>query len=197
VGNPEDDYWEEVTLSTYTRKPRAEKYKPKTGNGILKQLTVEGQRDEYWKERLAYIANVSEDPEYPEQRQEVIRNIFGELMKHSENLQNWFDNTTSLLQSDKDIKKEWSRKYKYYMNQKYRQLLAGSADIRLSFSKALHCKLRRAHNARIIRGFGTKYEFLPKTYKQKAATIGSHYLSLLPTREDTSETKILPTTIET
>lgn len=196
VGEQGDEYWEEIKLSEYIRKPRAEIYKPKEGNGILKVLTAPGQREQYWKERLAYISSTVEDPDYPEQHQEVIRNIFGELMKNSDNLQNWFNTTTSLLQSDKDIKKEWSRKYKYYMNQKYRRLLAASADIRLSYSKALHYKVRRAHNARIIRGFGMKYKFLPRTYQQKAAKIGPHYLSLQPTPKKTSEPTIPPTAIE-
>jgi hypothetical protein len=196
IGDPEDNIWEEVDINKYQRKPRADKYKPQEGNGILKHLTVAGQRDEFWKERLAYITSVQEEPQYPSQHQEIIKNIFSDLVENQSNLQHWFDTTTSLLQSDKDIHREWSRKYRYYMNRKYRNKLADLCDNRHHAVEKLRRILRRALSAKVLRGYGTDYEFIPKTYETKTLTYGKHYLSPLPTRaKDTCEPTILPTVV--
>ena len=100
-GDPEDNNWIEVERDIPRGGERSNIYQ--RGHGILKILTAAGVREEYWQQRLKYVVAALEDPTYPEQHTEIINTVFTELMENQSDLQNWFDTTTTLLQSDKGI----------------------------------------------------------------------------------------------
>ena len=143
------------------RRERADIYEPKVGSGILKRLTVAAQQKKFWEERIKYIISTQENPQYPEQHQEVLHNLYRELSNNSNNFENWFLTTDSLIQSQQDIARENRRKFCYYLDNKYRNLINFSVRHQRRRAENLQRVLRKLYYARILQGFGTTYTILP------------------------------------
>jgi hypothetical protein len=85
-------------IHNYQRPPRDPKYIK--SNGILKVLTKQGLRDEYWQQRETYIKQALKTTEG---EAEVVTVIYQEILKCAGDLASYYKNTTSLTETQLEI----------------------------------------------------------------------------------------------
>ena len=159
IGDPADNNF--IVGTTY-RLPRElqEENRPQS---ILKIPTPAEERRRYWKTRLEFT-NPDRDTYFGYDNR---HQIYNEIWRHQNNLQEWFDTTTKLTQSKTDSEKSSNDQYFYYINRKFRNELVEEAEQNFQKYSTAQNILAKFYHCNILNRYGSRFVYAPELPKHK------------------------------
>ena len=155
------------TITWHTDTPAVKRIKRGPEVTILKTKSQKQERDDYWKERAAFIKKYNEDAYV---RNEIINDTFQELMQgQNQDLEFWFNNTTSCVKTRYDIDRDERKKTK---QREYHDdyIISSTNQSVVDYANQRHLDIKRAHRViernwrlSLIRKIGKTTTFIPNS----------------------------------